>query len=52
MVDLNTQYLKIKNEIDTAIHNVIDSAYFVKSPVIKEFDMETHHALFGLSVNF
>lgn len=40
MVDLNTQYLKIKNEIDTAIHNVIDSAYFVKSPVIKEFEDE------------
>ncbi|UCH14861.1 MAG: DegT/DnrJ/EryC1/StrS family aminotransferase [Bacteroidales bacterium] len=40
MVDLNTQYLNIKNEIDTAIQDVIDSAYFVKSPVIKEFEEE------------
>jgi UDP-2-acetamido-2-deoxy-ribo-hexuluronate aminotransferase len=38
MVDLNTQYLKIKTEIDNAIHNVIDSASFVKSPVITEFE--------------
>jgi UDP-2-acetamido-2-deoxy-ribo-hexuluronate aminotransferase len=40
MVDLNTQYLKIKTEIDNAIHNVIDSSSFVKSPVVKEFENE------------
>ena len=38
MIDLNTQYLKIKNEIDNALQNVIDSAAFVKSPVIKNFE--------------
>ena len=31
MVDLKSQYLKIKQEIDSAIQNVIDSAYFVKA---------------------
>jgi len=40
MVDLNTQYLKIKNEIDNAIQNVIDSAAFVKSPVITKFERD------------
>jgi UDP-2-acetamido-2-deoxy-ribo-hexuluronate aminotransferase len=40
MVDLNAQYLKIKTEIDNAIQNVIDSASFVKSPVITEFEDE------------
>jgi dTDP-4-amino-4,6-dideoxygalactose transaminase len=38
MVDLHTQYLKIKTEIDNAIQNVIDSASFVKSPVVTEFE--------------
>jgi UDP-2-acetamido-2-deoxy-ribo-hexuluronate aminotransferase len=38
MVDLKSQYLKIKNEIDSAIQNVIDTASFVKSPVITKFE--------------
>jgi UDP-2-acetamido-2-deoxy-ribo-hexuluronate aminotransferase len=41
MVDLKGQYLKIKNEIDEAIQQVIDSAVFIKGPVEKEF----RHAL-------
>jgi UDP-2-acetamido-2-deoxy-ribo-hexuluronate aminotransferase len=40
MVDLNNQYLKIKNEIDSAIQNVIDSAAFVKSPVVNKFESD------------
>ena len=40
MVDLKSQYLKIKQEIDSAIQNVIDSAYFVKSPVITKFESD------------
>lgn len=38
MVDLKSQYLKIKQEIDSAIQNVIDSASFVKSPVVSRFE--------------
>jgi UDP-2-acetamido-2-deoxy-ribo-hexuluronate aminotransferase len=40
MVDLKSQYLKIKHEIDGAIQNVIDSASFVKSPVITRFESD------------
>jgi UDP-2-acetamido-2-deoxy-ribo-hexuluronate aminotransferase len=38
MVDLHTQYLNIKNEIDSAILDVINSSAFVKSPVVREFE--------------
>ncbi len=37
MVDLKKQYLKIKNEIDTAIAEVIDSAAFINGPAVKTF---------------
>ncbi len=37
MVDLRGQYLKIKNEIDTAIQEVIDSTAFINGPVVKTF---------------
>ncbi len=40
MVDLRSQYLEIKTEIDNAIQNVIDSSSFVKSPVVKEFEIQ------------
>jgi len=40
MVDLHSQYLKIKPEIDGAIHRVLDSAVFVKGPEVKEFENE------------
>ncbi len=40
MVDLVGQYQKIKVEIDTAISEVVDSAYFVGGPVIKEFQSD------------
>ena len=38
MVDLKGQYLKIKEEVDTAISEVIESCYFVGGPIIKEFE--------------
>ncbi len=40
MVDLKSQYLKIKPEIDNAIQNVIDNCQFVKGPEVKAFEEE------------
>lgn len=37
MVDLQTQYLHIKKEIDEAIAKVIDSTAFINGPAVKEF---------------
>lgn len=37
MVDLKQQYLNIKNEIDTALLNVLDSSIFVGGNVVNEF---------------
>lgn len=38
MVDLKGQYVKIKDEIDKAITEVVDSCYFIKGPVVTEFE--------------
>jgi UDP-2-acetamido-2-deoxy-ribo-hexuluronate aminotransferase len=40
MVDLQSQYRKIKPEIDRAIQQIIDSASFVKGPEVKDFERE------------
>lgn len=51
MVDTKTQYLKIKNEIDDAIHSVIDSTQFIQGPAVKKFEtnvekyLGTKHAI-------
>lgn len=37
MVDLQTQYLRIKKEIDAGIEEVINSAAFIKGPKVAEF---------------
>ena len=37
MVDLKTQYLAIKSELDNAIQQVIDTTAFVKGPKVSEF---------------
>lgn len=37
MVDLKGQYARIKNEIDAAIGNVLDSTAFINGPQVKEF---------------
>ena len=40
MVDLKTQYQRIKPEIDAAIQSVIDSCQFVKGGEVKTFEAE------------
>jgi dTDP-4-amino-4,6-dideoxygalactose transaminase len=44
MVDLKSQYLKIKTEVDAAIHEVIDNTAFINGPAVKDFqsDLETY----------
>jgi dTDP-4-amino-4,6-dideoxygalactose transaminase len=44
MVDLKSQYQKIKTEVDASIQEVIDSAAFINGPKVKEFakDLETY----------
>lgn len=37
MVDLHTQYQRIKQDIDQSIQAVIDSASFIKGPIVNEF---------------
>lgn len=37
MVDLHTQYLEIKDEVDQAIQSVIDNTAFIKGPAVTEF---------------
>ncbi len=37
MVDLKGQYMKIKDEIDNAISEVINSTSFINGPAVKEF---------------
>ena len=37
MVDLKGQYLKIKDEIDSVIQEVIDSAAFINGPAVQRF---------------
>lgn len=37
MVDLKGQYLKIKDEVDAGIQNVIDNTAFINGPVVKEY---------------
>jgi dTDP-4-amino-4,6-dideoxygalactose transaminase len=44
MVDLQTQYQRIKSEIDRNIQSVIDSASFIKGPAVQAFqeDLEVY----------
>ena len=37
MVDLRAQYLRIKDEVDAGIAEVIDSTVFINGPAVKEF---------------
>jgi len=37
MVDLKSQYLKLKNEIDSAILSSVESTKFINGPEVKEF---------------
>ena len=40
MVDLKSQYNKIKDDVDAAIMNVIESTAFIKGPEVKAFQEE------------
>lgn len=37
MVDLKSQYLRLKPEIDSAIREVVDSTAFINGPAVREF---------------
>ena len=37
MVDTQTQYQKIKNEVDLAIKEVIDSSAFINGKIVQDF---------------
>ena len=38
MVDLKNQYLKIKDEIDKAINDVVESTQFIQGKIVTEFE--------------
>lgn len=38
MVDLKSQYLRLKKEIDAAISGVLDSTQFIKGPQVRRFE--------------
>lgn len=40
MVDLQAQYAHIADEVDAAVQEVIQSAYFIKGPVVAAFETE------------
>ncbi len=45
MVDLKSQYKKIKNKIDKSILDVIESSAFIKGPEVKKFQEELQNYL-------
>lgn len=45
MVDLRSQYLSIKNEIDQGIQQVIDSCAFINGPAVQSFQESLEHYL-------
>lgn len=45
MVDLRSQYLKIKDEIDAGIQEVVDSCAFVNGPAVKGFQADLEEYL-------
>ena len=40
MVDVKSQYLKIKEEVDRGIHEVLDTTIFIGGPKVKKFQEE------------
>ncbi|HUV00483.1 MAG TPA: DegT/DnrJ/EryC1/StrS family aminotransferase [Bacteroidales bacterium] len=45
MVDLKTQYAKIRSEIDNSIKSVLDSTAFIKGPEVKKLEEELQNYL-------
>lgn len=50
MVDLHGQYLKIKEEIDNSIRNVIDSCAFINGPQVRDFTTHLSNYMGGCHV--
>ncbi len=50
MVDLKNQYLRIKDEIDSAIQRTIDSTAFIQGPEVNEFAQRLSNYLRGTTV--
>ena len=50
MVDLKSQYQRLKPEIDTAIQDVLDSGVFIKGNVVADFENQLSQYLGGTSV--
>src|SRR5574344_1838987 len=50
MVDLKGQYLKIKNEVDAGIQNVIDNTAFINGPIVKDFAQHLSEYMGGCHV--
>ena len=50
MVDLKSQYQKIKAEVDAGIQNVIDSTAFINGPIVKEFAQNLSEYMGGCHV--
>ena len=47
-VDLKAQYLSIKNEIDSAIQNVINDTAFIKGKYVQKFE-EEYAEIYGVN---
>lgn len=50
MVDLHSQYLRVKDEIDQAIQEVLNSTAFIQGPQVKDFEQALSHYLGGTHV--
>lgn len=50
MVDLIGQYLRIKDDVDLAIQNVMDNTAFINGPAVKEFTQKLSDYLGGCHV--
>lgn len=50
MVDLKGQYMKIKDEVDAAIQNVIDDTAFINGPAVKAFAQDLGNYMGGCHV--
>ena len=45
MVDLQSQYQKIKNEVDEKVLNVMQSAQFINGPEVQNFQKELENII-------
>ena len=50
MVDLRNQYLKIKDEVDSAWAEVLENGAFIRGAAVKEFEENLSHYLSGTKV--